>query len=108
MTTIEAVIIVGEENEAYELAVKANVSHGRNLTREECRKAVIELHRRYPEAGQSDLARLVSMKKGFVRTCLGANEVREKVSRDTPVDLPHSVLWEIHTAPETRWEALAL
>ena len=104
LTEIAVDIREGTFNDALEYAAIANTQHGKNLTREEYKTAVLALKEVHPEWGYDRIARALSRTTSFVRHTLDAERVRRGVSRDTPLQDRH--LQEIKPAPPELWEPI--
>ena len=101
---IEAEVRKGTREEALEYAVRANVGHGRALTREEYREAVRRLKRLHPEWGYSSISKVINRSESFVSVVLRADEVRKGVMIMTPVE--DTKLDIIRSAEPAHWEPL--
>jgi ParB-like chromosome segregation protein Spo0J len=101
---IEAEIRPGTREEALEYAIRANVNHGKALTREEYKEAVRRLKRLHPDWGYGRISGVINRSEEFVSIILRADEVRRGVVITTPVE--DSKLDVIRSAEHPHWEPL--
>jgi hypothetical protein len=94
LVEIDADIRQGGRGEAIEYAITANVAHGKALTENEYKKAVLALKNARPDWGYIRLAKAVQRSQAFVRHLLNAEQVRQCVNAKRKAEscLPNNLL----------------
>lgn len=106
-TEIPAVFFAGDENEAVALAIRANVTHGRPLSRSDRQGAVTELMTRFPTRSDrwiADTCGVSHTTVAKIRLSLSPSDDKVRLGRDGRVRrLPNAIRDESmnHTPPAT-------
>lgn len=101
---IRANVHKGDREAALEFAAKADVTHGRPLTREEKAESVRRLVKLHPEWGKEELVKALSLSGAFIRAVQVEDQVRSSGAQTE--ELRPSYYREIHRAPRKHWKPL--